>query len=397
MNRMILVTLLAGTVTACSHAGTSDSAAAHKAAVVNKPAANQPAVNSTAVAKGDSVKITAAAQPDTSEKNAAGFQLYVKGLRQQAEAAGYPKALLDEVFPTLKFHHTVVKADKGQPEFVETLDTYLPKRVNAQRIKMAREAYQKYQAELAPISAQYGVPARFIVALWGLESSFGRITGNYSVPSALATMAYEGRREDMFRREFFLALDILRDGHVKFANMKGSWAGAMGHTQFMPSAFMKYAQDGDGDGHKDIWTNRRDAFASIASYLKTEGWHNGQSWGRQVSLPKNFDYSRVIPKGSKDRAQWLEWWRERELPLSQWQKLGVRLADGSPLPKSALKAAVVMPDDKDGRAYLAYPNYQVLMHWNRSYYFVSSVGYLADEIAVKPAVKKTAAKTATAR
>jgi len=390
LNRMILITLLAGAVTACSHAGTRDSAA-----VANKAAANQPAAKKTGevkavAAKAATTKTTVAAQSESSEKNAAGFQLYVKGLRQQAEAAGYPKALLDEVFPTLKFHHTVVKADKGQPEFVETLDTYLPKRVNAQRIKMAREAYQKYQAELAPISAQYGVPARFIVALWGLESAFGRITGNYSVPSALATMAYEGRREEMFRREFFLALDILRDGHVKFANMKGSWAGAMGHTQFMPSAFMKYAQDGDGDGHKDIWTNRRDAFASIASYLKTEGWHNGQSWGRQVRLPKNFDYSQVIPKGSKDRAQWLEWWRERELPLSQWQKLGVRLADGSALPKSALKAAVVMPDDKDGRAYLAYPNYQVLMHWNRSYYFVSSVGYLADEIVATPANKKAA-------
>jgi membrane-bound lytic murein transglycosylase B len=376
LNRMMLMTALALGLVACSHAG---------------PAA-QP--KPTATSAGSIAATTA--QSAAGEKTAAGFALYVKGLRAEADAAGYPKALLDQVFPTLKFHHTVVKADKGQPEFVETLDTYLPKRVNAQRIKLARDAYQKYQSELAPVSAKYGVPARFIVSLWGLESAFGRITGNYSVPSALATMAYEGRREEMFRREFFLALDILRDGHISFANMKGSWAGAMGHTQFMPSAFMKYAQDGDGDGHKDIWTNRRDAFASIASYLQTEGWQNGQSWGRQVRLPKDFDYGQVIPKGSKDRAQWLQWWRERELPLSQWQKLGVRLADGSPLPASAMKAAVVMPDDKDGRAYLAYPNYQVLMHWNRSYYFVSSVGYLADEIVAKPAAKKAVAKAATA-
>ena len=330
-------------------------------------------------------------QQQAEAKTAEGFRRYTAALRQEAEQRGYPKALLDEVFQSLKFHQTVVKSDKGQPEFVETLDTYLPKRVNQVRINMARAAYQQHQAELQRVSAKYGVPARFIVALWGLESAFGRITGNYSVPSALATLAYEGRREELFRREFFLALDILRDGHIPLDKMKGSWAGAMGHTQFMPSAFMKYAQDGDGDGHKDIWTNRSDAFASIANYLKTEGWQAGQSWGRQVKLPKNFDYSRVIPKGSKDRAQWLSWWQQRELPLRQWRKLGVRDISGKPLPDSELVAAMVMPDDKDGRAYLAYPNYQVLMHWNRSYYFVSSVGYLADLI-VEPAAagKKTA-------
>ena len=329
------------------------------------------------------------AQTATTEvkKDEAGFRLYVQGLKAEAEQQGYPKALVDEVFSQLTFHPHVVVADKGQPEFVETLDTYLPKRVDAYRIKTARAAYQTYQAELTQLTKQYGVPGRFIIALWGLESSFGRITGNYSVPSALATLAYEGRREAFFRKEFFLALDILREGHVSFDAMKGSWAGAMGHTQFMPSAFMKYAQDGDGDGHKDIWTNRKDAFASIANYLKTEGWQAGQNWGRQVQLPKNFDYSRVIPKGSRDRAQWLEWWQQRELPVQQWAKLGLKNADGRPLPASPLPAAVVMPDDKDGRAYLAYPNYQTLMHWNRSYYFVSSVGYLADAIVAKPAGK----------
>lgn len=326
-------------------------------------------------------------------KTEAGFLQYAQGLRQEAETRGYSKVLLDDVFASLKFHKTVVSSDKGQPEFVETLDTYLPKRVNQVRINMARNAYQQHQAELNEISAKYGVPARFIVALWGLESAFGRLTGTYSVPSALATLAYEGRREELFRKEFFLALEILKEEHISLKNMKGSWAGAMGHTQFMPSAFMKYAQDGDGDGHKDIWTNRKDAFASIANYLKTEGWQQGQTWGRQVQLPKDFDYSHVIPRGSKDRAQWLQWWRERELPMSQWQQLGVRDISGKALPASQLKAALVMPDDEEGRAYLAYPNYQVLMHWNRSYYFVSSVGYLADLI-VAPQAGKTAGQPA---
>lgn len=321
------------------------------------------------------------------KKDAAGFAVYAKALQQEAQSRGYPPELLAEVFASLQFHARVVSADKGQPEFVETLDTYLPKRVNKQRIDMARKMYQQHRAELSRVEQQYGVPARYVVALWGLESAFGRITGNYSVPSALATLAYDGRREAFFKQEFFLALDILAAGHIELAKMKGSWAGAMGHTQFMPSSFMKYAQDGDGDGHKDIWTNRSDAFASIANYLKTEGWQQGVNWGRQIRLPAKFDYSVVIPKGSKDRAQWLQWWAKSERSVNDWRKLGLTQLDGSPLPGGALKAALVMPDDKEGRAYLAYANYQTLMHWNRSYYFVSSVGYLADEIIRQPSTR----------
>lgn len=327
---------------------------------------------------------TATKAASAAEKTTAGFKVYSKALKQQALQRGYPKALVEQVFKSLTYHPHVVVADKGQPEFVETLDTYLPKRVNAWRIQQAQKAYQTYQGELQQLQKQYGVPGRFIIALWGLESSFGKLTGGYSVPSALATLAYEGRREEFFRQEFFLALDILAAGDVKLKDMKGSWAGAMGHTQFMPSAFVKYAQDGDGDGHKDIWTNRKDAFASIANYLKTEGWRAGESWGRQVKLPAEFNYDAVIPKGSKNREQWLSWWQQRERPLSQWAALGVRNVDGSALPTSELQATIVMPDDKEGRAYLAYRNYQTLMHWNRSYYFVSSVGYLADAIVAKP-------------
>lgn len=331
-----------------------------------------------------STAVPPAATPNNEVKDEAGFNAYVAALKQEALQRGYPKKLVNQVFSSLKYHPHVVKADKGQPEFVETLDTYLPKRVNEWRIKQARLAYDKYQPELQQLSKQYGVPGRFIIALWGLESSFGKITGNYSVPSSLATLAYEGRREEFFRTEFFLALDILREGHISLKDMKGSWAGAMGHTQFMPSAFVKYAQDGDGDGHKDIWTNRRDAFASIANYLKTEGWRPGENWGRQVKLPENFDYSLVIPKGSKNRAQWLEWWQAREKSLATWKTMGLKNIDGSALPNADIPATVVMPDDKEGRAYLAYRNYQTLMHWNRSYYFVSSVGYLADAIIAKP-------------
>mgnify|MGYP004701238677 CR=1 FL=1 len=340
-----------------------------------------PSATSTNTVANSNVAVTA---PANEKKDGAGFARYAANLKQEALARGYSQALVDAVFADLKFHARVVSADKGQPEKLETLETYLPKRVNQQRIDMARQLYQKHRVELQQVEQKYGVPARFIVALWGLESAFGRITGNFSVPSALATLAYEGRREEFFKQEFFLALDILAAGHIKLEDMKGSWAGAMGHTQFMPSSFMRYAQDGDGDGHMDIWTNRSDAFASIANYLKTEGWQSGVTWGRKVKLPANLPQSLIIPTGSRDRAQWLEWWQQSERSLLEWKKLGVTNADGSALPNSSLAAALVMPDQPDGTAYLAYHNYQTLMHWNRSYYFVTSVGYLADKIIAKP-------------
>jgi len=378
--RILLISSMALSLAACS------SQAADKPKLptssVSAASSNTPSKVTPALAAASSVSTkSVTSETPAAIKDEAGFAQYAALLREEAQQRGYSKALIENVFSTLSFHPRAVVADKGQPEFVETLDTYLPKRVNQARIDMARKMYREHRTELAEVEKKYGVPARFIVSLWGLESAFGRITGNFSVPSALATMAYEGRREAFFKSEFFLALDILAEGHIELSQMKGSWAGAMGHTQFMPSSFMKYAQDGDGDGHKDIWTNRSDAFASIANYLKTEGWQPGLTWGRRVQLPKNFDYSLVIPTGSKDRAQWLQWWQQSERSLAQWQKLGVRNADGGALPKRDIKAALVMPDNKGGRAYLAYHNYQTLMHWNRSYYFVSSVGYLADLIA----------------
>jgi len=333
--------------------------------------------------KAQTVAAAAAVVPAQVSVDKGSFEHYAASLKQEALSKGYSKTLINEVFASLKHYKSAVVADKKQPEFTETLDTYLPKRISKQRIALARKYYKEHQQELEIIGQKYGVQPRFIVALWGLESSFGKIMGNYSVPSALATMAYDGRREAFFKTEFFLALDILQQGHVKLADMKGSWAGAMGQSQFMPSAFMSYAQDGDGDGHINIWQSRLDALASIANYLKTRGWDDSQTWGREVKVPKDFDFSYVIPKGSKDRTQWLQWWAKSERSLAAWQNLGVRTTEGKALPKRDLKAALVMPDDEQGRVFLAYTNYQTLMHWNRSYYFVTSVGYLADLIVAE--------------
>lgn len=308
------------------------------------------------------------------------FADYVATLKQEALSKGYAPELIEPVFASLQFHERIVSADKSQPEFVETLSTYLPKRVSETRISMARERYQQYLPELEQIAKKYGVQARFIVALWGLESSFGRIMGNYSVPSALVTLAYEGRRETFFKQEFYHALDIMAQGHISLENMKGSWAGAMGQSQFMPSSFMAYAQDGDGDGKKDIWTNQADVFASIANYLKQQGWDNSKTWGREVLLPADFDVSHAIARGSLQRGEWLGRWAQSERNLAAWNALGVRRLNNMALPGRDINAALVLPDGPGGRAFLAYDNYKVLMHWNRSYYFVTSVGYLADLI-----------------
>ncbi len=309
-----------------------------------------------------------------------GFADYTAALKQEALDKGYKPELVEPVFASLQFHERIVSADKSQPEFVETLSTYLPKRVSETRINMARERYRQYLPELNKIGEKYGVQPRFIVALWGLESSFGRFMGTYSVPSALVTLAYEGRRESFFKQEFFQALDILAQGHISLDEMKGSWAGAMGQSQFMPSSFMAYAQDGDGDGKKDIWTNQLDVFASIANYLKQQGWDNSKTWGREVLLPPHFDAGHAIARGSLQRGEWLGRWAQSERSLQDWNKLGVQRLNKTALPARDISAALVLPDGEGGRAFLAYDNYKALMHWNRSYYFVTSVGYLADLI-----------------
>ncbi len=308
------------------------------------------------------------------------FVDYVETLKVEAKQKGFSDDLINQAFSKITFHKRAIKADKNQPERVETLETYLPKRVSDYKVKIAKKMMVKYKEPLARVSKQYGVQPRFIVSLWGLESSFGNYTGNYNVVSALTTMAYEGRRETFFKKQLWDALTILQQGHINITDMKGSWAGAMGHNQFMPSSFLAYAADGDGDGKKDIWTNPIDVFASIANYLKQVGWNDNLTWGRQVKLPDNFDFGHAIPQRTGGRTKWLGHWQRTEKTLAQWQAIGVRRFDGRDLPNVDIKAAMVFPDGETGRAYLAYDNYKSLMHWNLSYYFVTSVGHLADRI-----------------
>lgn len=301
------------------------------------------------------------------EKNEAGFAAYVEQIKQEALADGYSQSTIDSAFANARFYQRSVKADRNQPEFKLTLDTYLPRAVPEWKAKKALEMYQEHRELLEKVGAEYGVQPRFIVALWGIETNFGSFTGGQDVISALTTMAYEGRRESFFKKELWHALTIVEEGHIPVEQMRGSWAGAMGQTQFMPSSFMAYAIDYDGDGRKDIWGSMGDVFASAANYLKSVGWRDDVTWGRQVQLPDEFDADIANLKVKKS--------------LSEWQQLGVRRLDGSDLPNRAdLQASVVIPDDKQGRVYLAYANYDALMRWNRSHYFVAAVGYLSDRI-----------------
>lgn len=298
---------------------------------------------------------------------AAGFADYVEQIKQEALADGFKEETVTTAFANVTFYQRSVKADRNQPEFKLTLDTYLPRAVPEWKAKKAVEMYNKHRDLLEQIGQEYGVQPRFIVALWGIETNFGAFTGGMDVISALTTMAYEGRREAFFKKELWHALTIVEEDHIPIEQMKGSWAGAMGQAQFMPSSFMAYAVDYDGDGRKDIWGSQGDVFASAANYLKSVGWRDDVTWGRQIRLPADFDVSLASLAIKK--------------PLAEWQALGVRSFDGSDLPKrDDIIASVVIPDDKEGRVFLAYSNYDALMRWNRSHYFVAAVGYLSDRI-----------------
>ena len=314
------------------------------------------------------------------------FDEYVAAIKAQALAKGYDKTLVDSALDGLTYRKKVVKKDRTQPEVVQTLDTYLPKRVNPWVVKKARGLYKDNKALLDKIGEKYQVQPRFIVALWGLESAFGKYTGKFGVFASLTTLAYEGRREALWRKQIFAALEIVKQGHISLDKLKGSWAGAMGQTQFLPTSFLSYAVDFDNDGDKDIWGSKEDVFASIANYLHQEGWNDNYTWGRQVKLPQGFDASNALSGRTGSLSSWTKKFRGAQQPLSAWSELGVTRVDGTPLPTANVKGALVVPDDQKGRVYLAYDNYRTLMAWNRSYYFVTSVGFLADQIGY-PAIK----------
>ncbi len=295
------------------------------------------------------------------------FSGWLDGVREEARANGISEATITVALSGITPLPDVIELDRNQPEFTLRFEEYLARLVSERRVETGRAMMIENAALLEEVAQRYGVEPRFIVALWGAESDFGRLRGEFNVVAALATLAYDGRRSTFFRKELIQALRIVDEGHIAAAAMTGSWAGAMGQNQFMPSSFLDFAVDFDGDGRRDIWSSRADVFASIANYLAKSGWRGGQGWGRQVRVPAGFDQSLIGMEQSRS--------------LEEWNRLGVVLADGGPLPPANLSASLAQPAGRGGAVYLVYDNYRTILRWNRSLYFATAVGLLADRLS----------------
>lgn len=296
-----------------------------------------------------------------------GFQACIERLQSVARARSVPEPLVKDVLGALKYQARVIELDRSQPEFRQSFSAYLRARVSETRVRRGRELLAKHRALLSRLTRDYGVPGHYLVSFWGMETNFGSYLGRMPTLDSLATLACDPRRSQFFTDELITALQLLsREGFAP-ETMQGSWAGAMGHTQFMPSAYLDYAVDGDGDGRIDLWNSEVDALSSAANYLARLGWQRGERWGREVRLPEEFPY---VETGLAYSA-----------PLSEWRALGVSRSDGTPLPSADLQASIIVPMGHRGPAFMVYSNFEVIMAWNRSQSYALAVGHLADRIA----------------
>ena len=310
------------------------------------------------------------------------FQEWLTALIVEAREQGVREDIIQQALSAVTPIPQVIDNDRNQAEFKETFEEYLVKRVTPWRIDTGRARLRENRDLLARVGEQYGVDPRFIVAFWGMETNYGSFTGGTDVIRALVTLAYDPRRAAYFRRELLSALQILNEGHISHTDMKGSWAGAMGQSQFMPSSFLQYAQDFDGDGKRDIWNSKADVFASIAQYLKAAEWDDAQTWGREVTLPADY-HARAEQWRQPPQEYSCSVLRNHtmQLPLQQWQEIGVRRADGSDLPTNNLVASIVLPDGEDGRAFLTYGNFRAILRYNCANNYALSIGHLADSFS----------------
>ena len=305
------------------------------------------------------------------------FEEFLASVRTEALARGISQATLDRALANLQIEQVVVSRDRAQPETVQSLDAYLAQRLSARTIATAREMNTRHAALLARIEGTYGVPGPVMIAIWGLESNFGKFTGTYPTIAALATLAYDGRRP-LFRTELLNALTIVDQRQLEPADLKGSWAGAMGQPQFMPSSFLKHAVDFDGDQQVDIWTSEADVFGSMANYLKAAGWREGERWGREVVISRAVmaRIDRAVPMRSSGCRAVRSMTVSR--PLSEWRKLGVTLPGGQSLPAGSTLSASLVRGQR--RNFLVYRNYEAVLDYNCSNSYAVSVGLLADRI-----------------
>lgn len=304
------------------------------------------------------------------------FEPWLAQVKQEALARGISQSTFNAALANFQPMPRVIELDQRQPEFVDTFWNYLDRRIDAKRLALGRNNLHDQKNLLRKIQAKYGVPATLLIAFWSMETHFGRSMGSFPTPTALATLAFNNRRSAFFRAELLQALTILEQKHLPVSEMKGSWAGAMGQMQFMPSTFLRYAIDANGDGRKDIWHSLPDAFHSAANYLRDSGWRPGEIWGREVLLPEGFNY---------DEAR-----LELKIPVKRWAELGVRQASGKPLPlpsnASTMSGAIILPQGCNGPAFLVYRNFDVIMEWNRSINYALAVAHMSDRLNGQPAL-----------
>lgn len=301
------------------------------------------------------------------------FRSWLAEFRREAAARGISQATLDSALADLQPLNQVLELDRRQPEFVDTFWNYLNTRVSPVRVASGRELLGWQQGLLSEVERRYAIPPRFLVALWGLESNYGSHLGQTPIVAALATLAFDTRRADFFRGELLAALRIIDQGHATPATLLGSWAGAMGHMQFIPSTFLRHAVDADGDGRKDLWASLPDAMHSAANYLRKAGWRTAEGWGQEVLLPPGFDLRQATLSNKRS--------------LREWSALGVARADGGPLPDCDLRGAVILPQGHRGPAFLVQHNFEVILDWNRSVNYALAVGHLADRLLGEPPLR----------
>ncbi len=313
------------------------------------------------------------------------FDDWLAAFREEAAAQGISAATLDAALTGVTPVERVIELDRRQPEFLQTFSDYLARRVNARQVERGQAMLAEHADLLDAVEQQHGVPKAVLVAFWGLETNYGSTLGSLNIPASLATLAFDGRRSAFFRSQLLDALRIIDAGHVAAIDMNGSWAGAMGHMQFMPSTFRAYAVDADGDGRIDLWQSLPDAMHSAANYLRRAGWRPGEPVALEVKLPQGFDLRRVRIS--------------HRLPVAEWTALGVQTADGGALPDAAGRAAIVLPQGWQGPAFMVFENFDVVMRWNRSVNYALAVAQMAQQLAggaavVSPAGEAGALSTA---
>ena len=297
--------------------------------------------------------------------NSHSFEDFLNNVRQIAIEQGVSKSTIDKAFFELSPNLDILEADRKQAEFSQNFWHYINKRVNQTRLNNGYDTLKQNTSLLNKVSQKYGVPNYILVSFLGLESNYGNYTGKLSLIQSLATLAFDPRRSDFFTRELVALLKLIDKGKIPI-DAKGSWAGAMGAVQFMPSNVQAYGVDADKDGIVDLWNSQEDIYSSAANFLKHLGWKKGQKWGREVTIPKNFDY-RLTGLQNKKK-------------VTDWGSLGIRKANGSALPNSSMEGSLIVPMGHRGPAFLVYQNFSVILGWNRSQLYALSVGYLGDRI-----------------